>query len=586
LRAGAGAPRIAATYDYKDEKGQLLYQVVRLEPKSFRQRRPDGHGGWEWNLRGVRRCLYRLPELARSPRTAVFVVEGEKDADALAARRLLATTCPGGAGKWRGEYSAALRGRAVCVIPDNDDVGRKHAADVVKSLEGIAARVQVLDLPGVAEKGDVSDWLAAGGTDEQLIKLAAAAPSGAEWLAWQPANQESLAAPPASAARPRGARVVRLADVAPEVVSWLWEGRIPLGKITVFDGDPGLGKSSMLSDLAARLSSGRPLPEETAGAAPADVLFIAHEDGLADTLRPRLDAAGADATRVHVVEGLAEEAGGLRLPSIPGDLYALEAVIRERAIRLVVVDPLYAYLNAGTDAYSDHNVRSALAPLATVAERTRAAVVLVRHLRKTGGASALYRGGGSIGIIGIARSGLLLAKDPDDETARVLACVKSNLGPPPASLVWRFAGGTPPRLEWQGHSKYSADTLVNVQANDEEGRSAMDEARAFLRVILDAGPVLATDVMRQARQAGISDPTLRRAKSQLGVAAGKTSFGGKWEWSLPKVIPSTEGSSSRNVSTGRDSKSLQSNGFLNGPQGDHAEDDQSPVITLGEGVNL
>lgn len=170
-------PKIAKAYPYRDEQGRLLYEALRMEPKDFRARRPNGHGGWDWSLGDVRRVLYRLPELLKSAPRAVWVVEGEKDADALAALGLVATTNAGGAGKWRPEYSAALKGRRVFVLPDNDDPGRKHAQIVVEALAQVAASVRVIALPDLAAKGDVSDWLAAGGTRAQLEAIAKAAPT-------------------------------------------------------------------------------------------------------------------------------------------------------------------------------------------------------------------------------------------------------------------------------------------------------------------------------------------------------------------------------------------------------------------------
>ncbi|MEW6770443.1 MAG: DUF927 domain-containing protein [Bacillota bacterium] len=169
-----------AIYSYTNESGKLLFEVLRFPGKRFVQRRPDGAGGWVYNLKGVRRVLYRLPEVlaAVNENRTVFIVEGEKDADNLARLGLAATTVPGGAGKWRQEYSEVLRGADVVVLPDNDEPGHKHAEQVAKSLHGVAARVRVLELPGLPEKGDVSDWLAAGGTKEELLQLAAEAP---EW---------------------------------------------------------------------------------------------------------------------------------------------------------------------------------------------------------------------------------------------------------------------------------------------------------------------------------------------------------------------------------------------------------------------
>lgn len=153
--------RIAATYDYFDETGVLLYQVIRLEPKSFRQRQPRPEGGWRWDMQGVRRVLYRLPELLAAPRDrTVLVVEGEKDADLLASINRIVTTNVGGAGKWRPEYSEAMRGRRVCILPDNDEPGFEHAEQVRAALVGIAESVVVKALPGLPPKGDVSDYIA------------------------------------------------------------------------------------------------------------------------------------------------------------------------------------------------------------------------------------------------------------------------------------------------------------------------------------------------------------------------------------------------------------------------------------------
>jgi len=149
-----------------------LYQVVRLKPKDFRQRTPAAGGGWEWKLGTVRRVPYRLPELiSADPGEWVFIVEGERDVDGLRDRGLVATTNCGGAGKWRPEYNEYLRGRRVAILPDNDPPGRDHAAQVEAGLRGIAAEIKVVELPGLPEHGDVSDWLDAGNTVEDLRRL-------------------------------------------------------------------------------------------------------------------------------------------------------------------------------------------------------------------------------------------------------------------------------------------------------------------------------------------------------------------------------------------------------------------------------
>jgi 5S rRNA maturation endonuclease (ribonuclease M5) len=168
------------SYDYRDERGTLLFQVVRIPlpgGKTFRQRRPAGRDGWIWDVEGVRRVLYRLPELlATDPSETVFIVEGEKDADNLARRGLVATTNPGGALKWRRKYAEALRGRQVAILPDHDEVGRQHAAEVAWSLSGVAVSVRVVELSGLAKHGDVTDWLGGGHMVAKLLHLVRAAP--------------------------------------------------------------------------------------------------------------------------------------------------------------------------------------------------------------------------------------------------------------------------------------------------------------------------------------------------------------------------------------------------------------------------
>jgi DNA-binding transcriptional ArsR family regulator len=179
--------KIVATYPYHDAEGKLLFEVVRYEPKDFRTRRPDGNGGYVYNLDGVPRVLYRLPEVLEAIKRgkAVYIVEGEKDVESLRALGLTATTNPHGAGKWRPDYSEALRDAHAVIIPDKDEPGRKHAETVARSLHGVAASVKLLELPGQGK--DVTEWLAAGGTKEKLLELADQAP------VWQPAPKMSYA---------------------------------------------------------------------------------------------------------------------------------------------------------------------------------------------------------------------------------------------------------------------------------------------------------------------------------------------------------------------------------------------------------
>lgn len=159
--SSVGRGTIIRTYDYRDASGALLFQVCRFEPKDFRQRRPDGRGGWLWNLRGVTRVPYRLPDVVRTAQAGevVWIVEGEKDADALATLGLTATCNVGGAGKWQAAYANWLRGAHVVILPDNDEPGLAHGQQVARSLTGVVRSIKIVELPGLKPKGDVSDWL-------------------------------------------------------------------------------------------------------------------------------------------------------------------------------------------------------------------------------------------------------------------------------------------------------------------------------------------------------------------------------------------------------------------------------------------
>jgi hypothetical protein len=225
-----------------------VFQVVRFDPKGFAQRRPDGAGGYKWNLDGIERVLYRLPELlAADPDALIYLPEGEKDVDRLGDQGLVATTNPEGAGKWREEYTAALKGRHVVILPDNVQDGRNHAEKVARTLYGETAGVKVVMLSGLPEKGDVTDWLNAGNSVEELLRVVDETPE------WEP--------PSHAADTPDEFEVgTLLSEVVEESVEWLWEGRIPLAKLTVIDGDPGTGKSAVTIDLAAHVSTGREMP--------------------------------------------------------------------------------------------------------------------------------------------------------------------------------------------------------------------------------------------------------------------------------------------------------------------------------------
>lgn len=327
--------------------------------------------------------------------------------------------------------------------------------------------------------------------------------------------------------------MVLLADVERQAVSWLWEGRLALGKLTVLDGLPGQGKSTLTIAIAAAVTAGRDIVTGRPGNEPAGVVFLACEDGAADTMRPRADAHGADCKRIALLQTVRDSDGAPRPIELPEDLDTLDRAVDAVGARLVVLDPLVAFLGAGVDEFKDKQVRKALLPICSWAERKGVALLALRHLRKAAGGPAMYAGGGSVGIIGAARVGLMLAPDPDDDSIRVLATTKCNIAKHAPSLRLRLVDthhGVA-RLEWiEGACSLTADSLLATR----DASPAVNEACDFLRELLMAGPVLATTVKSQARDAGVSADSLYAAQKRLEVRSTKQKGpAGKWVWSLP-----------------------------------------------------
>jgi archaellum biogenesis ATPase FlaH len=250
----SASPRIVATYDYVNEDGKPLFQVVRFKPKEFRMRRPDRKGGWSWDLRDVRLVPYNLPQILEAkkalriifqgkilkilPSKQIFIAEGEKDADALRNKGLVATCNPMGAGKWREEFNEHFNGAKVVIIPDNDDAGRKHAETVAQNLKVITKSVKVVSLPNLPERGDITDWLYRGGTRNELISLIGKTPI------WESRSLLSFLM--------KGSDLIAM-NVE---VTWLIERLIPQRSVTILHGRGGIGKTWLSLQLADAVSKG------------------------------------------------------------------------------------------------------------------------------------------------------------------------------------------------------------------------------------------------------------------------------------------------------------------------------------------
>jgi putative DNA primase/helicase len=525
---------IVEVYPYTDEQGTLQYEAVRLEPKGFRQRRPDGQGGYLWNMQGAQYYLYKLAVLLKKKRATVFIPEGEKDADRLWEIGLPATTNVGGAGKWREEYTqqlVAAKVRQAVIFPDNDEPGRKHAEKVAGSLHEAGITVKVVRLP-VGEKGDVSDYLAEHPKEElfELIKATAA---------WAPGSTPSTHAVDLA----KLATTI-LSTVVPRKITWLWPGHIPRGVLTILAGDPGDGKSFLTEDWSARLSLGGKWPTGEPIGAPQYSIHLCGEDNKATSVAPRLEAMGANREIIEVIDGVHGESG-LRMLSLQTDLALIRGLITKRRATMLVVSPVNAYLGSGVDNYRDPEVRQVLTPLAQLAEELDIAVVLIMHLSKAEQQQLLYKIGGSVGFAAVARAVYFVRRDGDDRGLRLFACGKMSDAAEPLTVPFRIAPkGDWATVEWEAPIEMTAQELFKQDRQGPGPRPRKrEEAQEWLRFFLENGPKAHRDVLAAGSEEGHTYATLRRAAAKLKVMSrplrGEDGRGvQEWVWELPVAGPS------------------------------------------------
>jgi len=534
----------SASWLYQNVERLPVGVVVRWDrPGGGKDIRPVARKGSGWIIGGMPtpRPLYDLPALVDARR--VYITEGEKAADAVGSVGPIATTSPHGSQSASSADWSPLAGKECIILPDHDDAGRKYAADVVALLAKLtpAPTVKIVELPDLPPGGDAVEFVEArdSRTNDEIRAEIEALANSVEPIELADVTRSATPVPV----------LVRLSDVRAEPIRWLWPGRIAVGKLTLIAGDPGLGKSFLTLDIAARVSSGTPWPDSQDTANPAGgVVLLSAEDDLADTIRPRLDAAGADVFRIVFVSAVRApnpDTGGTRpVPfTLSADLPALEEAIEHiGGCRLVVIDPISAYLGGGPrfDSHRNSDVRTVLAPLADLAARRGVAIVAVTHLRK-GEGPAMYRAMGSLAFVAAARAVWAVARDKDDPTGRrrLFLPVKNNLAGDQTGLAFALgqAASGVPCVGWEPEPiSISADDALSAdRPADDDGGSALDEAVEWLREALADGPVQAKDVKRQARWDAIAPRTLDRAKAQLKVIAAPDGYRGPWVWRLPNT---------------------------------------------------
>ena len=457
--------KIVARYDYYDRNGAFLYQKTRwldeAGKKSFTWSHKDSTGRWQSGRGDAPLILYNEWEALEHDR--VFLVEGEKDVETMRTHlHLPAVSTPDGADKttegnarkWKPHFTEALTGKSVVIIPDNDGPGKTFAQYAASVLHGKAASVKLLDLKSewdkLPEHGDITDVLEAVGDPQKVaFNLEALETMAEEYIPEE--------APPDNEGTDKFApRIVRAIDVPYTPPRWLIAPYFQRGKGTLIQADNGTGKTVFMCAIAAHVSTGRPilgLPIET----PGDVLVLSVEDEL-PTLRGRIEADGGDLSRCHLIE----HAAGLTLTSPE-----IEEFIKATNAKLLIFDPLQAFLGSDVDMFRANETRPVLAKLFDMCDRNDCACAIISHEGKnTFGKSAVNRALGSVDIPASMRSILQIIQDPSDPSLIVAVHVKCSNAPRGKSLSYRIIenGG----LTWEGFSEITVEDLAAIEKRREK----------------------------------------------------------------------------------------------------------------------
>lgn len=312
-------------------------------------------------------------------------------------------------------------------------------------------------------------------------------------------------------------KLIHMSEIESEEVSWLWYPFIPYGKLTIVQGDPGDGKTTFVLNVAAKLSKGEALDEAMKCEEPIHIIYQTAEDGLADTVKPRLEKAGADCTRISVID---ESDKSLSMAD-----ERLEEALQRTNAKLLILDPIQAYLGGGMDMNRANEARDMTKRLGVLAEKYKCAIVLIGHMNKAAGNKAAYRGMGSIDFYAVARSVLLVGRIEGEPELRALVQIKNNLAAFGHSKAFRLSENG---FEWIGDYEITADEVLGGIAPK---TNKMEQAKELLRELAEAKNMLpSNEIIELAKQENISKRTLENTKKELGIRAKK--INSIWYWVL------------------------------------------------------
>lgn len=322
-------------------------------------------------------------------------------------------------------------------------------------------------------------------------------------------------------------KLIHMEDVVSKEVEWLWYPYIPYGKITIIEGDPGEGKTTLVLKLAAALSRGLPLPcDDDKEYEPIHIIYQTAEDGIEDTIKPRLEKAGADCSMIRVIDETDKEL------SMTDD--RLEQAIIETKARLIILDPIQAYIGATVDLHRANEIRPVLKHLGIIAEKHNCAIILIGHMNKASGSKSTYRGLGSIDIQATARSVLLVARLRDKPNIRIMAHDKSSLAPAGDAIGFEMTEDN--GMVCIGPYDITIDELLS--GNEGRGKKKLDIAENFIKEYFGSNKVIpSNEIMMEAAKRSIKRNTLLSAKKKLGITSDKEKAEDGtiyWTWVMPE----------------------------------------------------
>ena len=501
---GSSQPTPDDIYTYTDSEGRPVIQVVRKSGKRFRQK--DAQSG-KWTVKDIEKYPYRVAEFTEHSR--VIIVEGEKDADRLWSLGIPATTLIGGAGKWLPEYKQYFAELAVIILPDNDEAGFKHAAVITENIQDIVDSCRTIILPGLPPKGDVSDWLNSGHSKKALEHIL----SGSK----DRPLQSYAKAPPS------------------REINWLIKYWIPRKTITLLAGSPKVGKSALALHIAALVSTGGVFGVSGKQSHPVEqgsVYLWSGEDMHLETIKPRLEVAGADLSKIYFSDHAEETELGM-IPFHPS--IHMQEIFRSlpKDCRLVIIDPIIRIAAQAKNQYSANEIRDALEPLVRKAETHDIAILGITHFRKKSGSgslnveSVLDRVRDSAAWTETARMILAAGKTDQVEGGKALMRAGSNIGPSHGGFVYNIDLEIPPSLNLTEHPKitfidvlegdaedqFSGKSSISNQDEQNSKASAMETILLYIDNSADGlhWPTIQPDLIAE----GYSKATLRRARDEL-----------------------------------------------------------------------